>query len=94
MMCSLPVCTYVYVCACVCVCMFVYVCVHVSVHMCTHTCTNTHIHIHTHHVLFAFPQCFCNAQEIVGSGNGFDETSDSNENVSCIWGFPGVLKAP
>ena len=35
-------------------------------------------------LLFAFPQCFCSAQEIVGSGNGFDETSDSNENVSCI----------
>ena len=35
-------------------------------------------------MLFAFPQCFCSAQEFVGSGNGLNETADCNENISCI----------
>ena len=37
-------------------------------------------------LLFLFLQCFCNAQEVIGSGMdyGDGETACCNENVSCI----------
>ena len=38
-------------------------------------------------LLFAFPQYFCSAQEIVGSGIDFDGTVDCNENISCIYNY-------